>query len=129
MPHHRIRSTEQLNNQFITCLTVAQTKADEALMEVDCPFWVDVRDVAKAHVEALVRPAANGERFILAPHKATYASIAELLRERLGLVCSRVGQELEAWDIEAWNCGEVLGMEEWVAFEDMVCETVRQVMN
>jgi nucleoside-diphosphate-sugar epimerase len=35
------------------------------LPAMDWPFWVDVRDVAKAHIEALQSREAAGERFIL----------------------------------------------------------------
>ena len=41
----------------------------------DYPFWVDVRDVAKAHVEALVRPQVWGRRWILASGRMLYSEV------------------------------------------------------
>lgn len=42
---------------------------------MDYPYWVDVRDVAKAHVEALQRKEASGQRFILAVTGTTYSEV------------------------------------------------------
>lgn len=39
--------------------------------ENDYPFWVDVRDVARAHVRALLRPQAWGRRWIVAPESGS----------------------------------------------------------
>ena len=49
-----------------------------------CFGVVDVRDVAKAHVEAAIRPEAEG-RFILAADATTFLEMGQILRERLGL--------------------------------------------
>ncbi|KAL4245980.1 NAD(P)-binding domain superfamily protein [Abortiporus biennis] len=45
------------------------------------PYWVDVRDLAKAHVEALLRPEGGNKRFIVAsPERWSYQRIADTLR-------------------------------------------------
>lgn len=41
---------------------------------------VDVRDVAKAHVEAMERPEAAGERFLIGEAVLTFTEIGEILR-------------------------------------------------
>ncbi|KAJ3046283.1 methylglyoxal reductase (NADPH-dependent) gre2 [Rhizophlyctis rosea] len=43
--------------------------------------FVDVRDVAKAHVEALIRPEAGGERFLLSAANFSWQEVANTLRE------------------------------------------------
>jgi nucleoside-diphosphate-sugar epimerase len=48
-----------------------------------CFGIVDVRDVAKAHVEAAIRPEAEG-RFILAADSKTFLEMGRILRRRLG---------------------------------------------
>jgi nucleoside-diphosphate-sugar epimerase len=45
--------------------------------------FVDVRDVARAHIRALETPEASG-RFILAERVGTFAEMAGVLRERFG---------------------------------------------
>ena len=42
---------------------------------------VDVRDVAKAHVEAMERPAAAGERFLVGNEVLSFSEIGDVLRE------------------------------------------------
>lgn len=42
---------------------------------------VDVRDVATAHVEAMVRPEAAGERFLLGNEILSFSEIGQILRE------------------------------------------------
>ncbi|KAK3686147.1 NAD dependent epimerase/dehydratase [Podospora appendiculata] len=51
------------------------------------PFWIDVRDLAVAHVEALVRPAVGGRRFVLAaPERFSYALAAGIMVAEFGEV-------------------------------------------
>ena len=40
---------------------------------------VDVRDVARAHILAMVHPQAAGRRFICAPHNISYLQLARSL--------------------------------------------------
>jgi dihydroflavonol-4-reductase len=46
--------------------------------------FVDVRDVAKLHVEAMLAPAAGGERFIAVAEFLWMAEVAAVLRRELG---------------------------------------------
>lgn len=48
-----------------------------------CFGIVDVRDVARAHVEASIRPEAEG-RFILAADSKSFLEMGQILRRRLG---------------------------------------------
>lgn len=108
---------------------LAASKPGDKLTQVDYPCWVDARDVAHAHIEALVRPATNGKRFILAPIKVTYADMASLLREKMGLDTSQERQDDAIFDIEDKGCESVLGIESWISFEKMVLDTVKQVQE
>ncbi|KAJ5330360.1 hypothetical protein N7476_000143 [Penicillium atrosanguineum] len=54
---------------------------EQSLPPVDYPYWVDVRDVAKVHIQALLHPEADGKRFILATGGVTYSDIAEVARK------------------------------------------------
>ena len=53
------------------------TDASE-LPKPDWPGWVDVRDVAKAHVNALVTPQAAGKRWILCTTLVSYSDVRSL---------------------------------------------------
>ncbi|KAJ3039262.1 methylglyoxal reductase (NADPH-dependent) gre2 [Rhizophlyctis rosea] len=43
--------------------------------------FIDVRDVAKAHVEALIRPEAGGQRFLVSAGNFSWQEAANVLRE------------------------------------------------
>ena len=43
--------------------------------------YVDVRDVAAAHILAMQNPASNGERFALAEKDLWYGDVAKVLRD------------------------------------------------
>jgi NADPH-dependent methylglyoxal reductase len=45
------------------------------LPDFDWPGWIDVRDVAKAHINALVTPEAAGQRFLLCTQMTTYSEV------------------------------------------------------
>ncbi len=55
---------------------------------------VDVRDVATAHVVALMSAAAPGERFVTAAHDCWYRDIARIL--------SQGGHNVPAWEVPNW---------------------------
>ena len=52
--------------------------------------WVDVRDVAVAHAEALTSRLAAGRRTIVTNSALPLADIARILRDRLGPEASKV---------------------------------------
>lgn len=123
------RGAESLSFSQKLIWGVATSKPGDKLPQVDFPYWVDVRDVARVHILALqASERARGERFLLAPYETSYSRIADVLRQKLGLDVSREVQDLECFDVESGNCESVLGMKEWVPFEDMLLDTVKQVM-
>ncbi|OOO13804.1 NAD-dependent epimerase/dehydratase [Aspergillus oryzae] len=52
--------------------------------------WVDVRDVAQAHLKAYEVPEAGGERFFICAGNYSYQQIADILREKVPEVKDRV---------------------------------------
>lgn len=53
------------------------------LPEARVPFWIDVRDLAQAHVAALVSEQAAGKRYTVAsPERFSYGLAARIVRER-----------------------------------------------
>lgn len=107
---------------------VALSNTEDSLPLIDFPHWVDVRDVALAHLLALTNLQARGERFILAPNKVAPSIFAKITRERLGLHPSEEIQELPAmFDIDSRNCQSVLGMNDWIPLEDSLVDLVNQI--
>jgi NADPH-dependent methylglyoxal reductase len=53
-----------------------QTATDASkLRDPDYLHWVDVRDVARAHIAALERPEANGKRYLTSSTATTYEEV------------------------------------------------------
>ncbi|KAK3370697.1 hypothetical protein B0H63DRAFT_487445 [Podospora didyma] len=77
---HPVPSANSLNDSNAMLWRIAEGK--EPLPVARVPFWIDVRDLAQAHVEALVRPEAGGKRYIPAsPERFSYGLAAEIIRD------------------------------------------------
>ena len=50
---------------------------DRMLMRIFSTLWVDVRDIAEAHVRALQRPKAGGSRYIIAAGASKWQDFGE----------------------------------------------------
>ncbi|OLN95251.1 putative NADPH-dependent methylglyoxal reductase GRP2-like protein 3 [Colletotrichum chlorophyti] len=57
--------------------------ADSPLPAMVMHIYVDVRDVARAHLLAVTKPEAGGNRFIVSPGGISTQRIANILREKL----------------------------------------------
>ncbi|KAL2161842.1 hypothetical protein VTH06DRAFT_7626 [Thermothelomyces fergusii] len=95
------------------------------------PFWIDVRDLARAHVEALLRPEAGGKRFLpAAPERFTYALAARIVEEEFAWAKGRVSREEQAVDESHGVDGETAARElglEYRRFRQSVTDLVAQV--
>ncbi|RDA88542.1 hypothetical protein CP532_5865 [Ophiocordyceps camponoti-leonardi (nom. inval.)] len=59
-------TTSHLNTSNGLVWSVLSAGTDRPLPPTKAPVWVDVRDVALAHLQALENPSAGGRRFLLA---------------------------------------------------------------
>jgi nucleoside-diphosphate-sugar epimerase len=101
----------------------------KGLTEPDFPFWVDVRDVAVAHVKVLRKAeTVRWERILLAYEAALYSDMADIARREFKgeLKPSEERQSVEYYEIDA-SGSEVRGIEEFIGVERMVRDTVGQV--
>lgn len=77
---HPVESAEELNESNSKLWEVAVGKP---LPEARVPVWIDVRDLAKAHVEALFTQEVGNRRYVLAaPEKFSYEYAASILRKK-----------------------------------------------
>ena len=77
---HPVNDASQLNESNAKLWEVATGKD---LPEQRVPVWIDVRDLAQAHIEALVRPEVGGNRYAIAsPEKWSYELAAMTLRQK-----------------------------------------------
>ena len=130
---HPVASIAQLNESNAMLWRVASGETPLPVARV--PFWVDVRDVARAHVEALVRPEAGGKRFLpAAPERFSYALAAGIVREGFEWARGRGGAAVEVQVIDESHGvdGEAAARElglEYRRFKDTVTELVAQVAD
>ncbi|KAJ3486855.1 hypothetical protein NLI96_g3939 [Meripilus lineatus] len=77
---HPVSKSSELN--MSTAMIWQVISGAESLPETTSTSWVDVRDVAVAHVEALLRPEARNQRYLLASsEKYSYQLAADILRK------------------------------------------------
>lgn len=77
---HPVDNPQELNESNAKLWQIAA--GDHTLPEARVPVWIDVRDLAKAHVECLYRPSAGMQRYTPAsPEKFSYELVASILRQ------------------------------------------------
>ncbi|RAK81440.1 dihydroflavonal-4-reductase [Aspergillus fijiensis CBS 313.89] len=83
--------------------------------------WVDVRDVAAAHVRALQREVAPGTEVLLSgPTPGSWGRVAELVRRQYPEVgCRLQGPFERGWTVDTRTAERVLGME-WRGQDEIV---------
>jgi nucleoside-diphosphate-sugar epimerase len=125
---HPVESVDKLNESNAMLWKVASGVTPLPVARV--PFWVDVRDVAQAHVEALVRPEAGGKRFIpAAPERFSYALAARIVEEEFEWARGKVSREEQVIDESHGLDGETAARElglRYRSFRDTVKELVAQ---
>lgn len=87
-PIHEVPSLDKLNESVrqLHDVLYKNTMDKEQLTTVNT-HWVDVRDVAKAHMLAAKTPAAGGERFIVNHGKFYWQDIGNSIHLRLQKLC------------------------------------------
>ena len=106
----------------------------DPLPSVRVPIWIDVRDLAEAHVQALLRPEAGGKRFIpVSPEKFSYEYAADIMKEKFGWAKSSitgnfVGGEKPppSYGADGETVARELGVQ-YRSFEETVVDFVGQV--
>lgn len=107
---------------------------DTALPPTGIFLWVDVRDVALAHVRALETPAAGGERFLLVGGHFSNKLLADIIAETRPELASKLPPNTvddTPADVYGYNgakTAKTLGME-FRSFWDCVRDTVQSLQQ
>ncbi|KAJ6172228.1 hypothetical protein N7470_001295 [Penicillium chermesinum] len=78
---HYLNSLETINTSNQRILDLVRGKYKEQLPPTGVMFWVDVRDVALAHVKAIEVSEAGGKRFFVLEGFFSNKKIADVIRE------------------------------------------------
>lgn len=77
-----LNSLESINTSNARFVNMIQGKCKDGLPPTGICIWVDVRDVALAHVKAIETPAAANKRFFCTAGYATNADLANVIKEK-----------------------------------------------
>jgi nucleoside-diphosphate-sugar epimerase len=96
------------------------------------PVWIDVRDLAKAHVESLLRPEVGGKRYIAASTEFfSYQAAADIMRETFTWAKDKVtegepGASIEyQYKLDGQTMASDLGIK-YTPFKDTVVDSISQ---
>ena len=127
---HPLEHISMLNESNATLWQVA---TGQPLPLARVPFWVDVRDLAQAHVEALLRPGAGGKRYMItAPEKFSYKLAADIIGSRFDWAQNRIDaseprQKIDnSHDLDGEIASRELGLS-YKSFETSVVDLITQL--
>ncbi|RMZ92521.1 hypothetical protein DV736_g216, partial [Chaetothyriales sp. CBS 134916] len=95
-------------------------------------IWVDVRDVALAHVKAIEIPAAAGKRFFVTAGYFSNGEVAQIIKENFPQFAARLPENLESdkpkgvYGIDNSRSKQILGLE-YRSLKDSVVDTVKSL--
>ncbi|KAH7376815.1 3-beta hydroxysteroid dehydrogenase/isomerase family protein [Plectosphaerella cucumerina] len=125
---HPISTVEQLNESNAMLWKIASGAKPLPIARV--PFWIDVRDLALAHVEAVRRPEAGGKRFIpAATERFSYGKAARYMDEAFEWARGKVTREDQVIDESHGVDGETAASElglQYRPFKKTVVDLVSQ---
>ncbi|ETI22618.1 hypothetical protein G647_06694 [Cladophialophora carrionii CBS 160.54] len=130
---HPVARLEELNDSAAKLWEVASGVDPMPLARV--PFWIDVRDLAQAHVESLLRPEVGNKRFTIAsPERFSYQKAAEIIikefdwgRDRVHLPDTEQTID-QSHDLDGETAARELGIT-YRSFHDSVVDFVSQAQR
>ncbi|KAJ5895018.1 hypothetical protein N7495_006709 [Penicillium taxi] len=93
---HYLNSLDAVNTSNQRFRDLIQGKMKEQIAPTEVIIWVDVRDIALAHVRAIEVPEAGGQRFFITAGHYNNKQIVELARE----THPELGSKLPPQDVE-----------------------------
>lgn len=97
------------------------------------PFWIDVRNLANAHVEALLRPEVGGKRYVPAsPERFSYGLAAKIMVDEFKVLEGKVTVEDQFIDESHGLDGETAAKElgfEYIPFKQTVKDFISQALE
>lgn len=125
---HPVAAVQNLNESNAELWKIASGTSPLPVARV--PFWIDVRDLAQAHVEALLRPEVGGRRYVpAAPERFSYGLAAEIIEESFEWARDRVKRGEQAVDESHGIDGETAAQElgfKYRPFRQSVVDLVSQ---
>ncbi|RDW76153.1 dihydroflavonal-4-reductase-2 [Coleophoma crateriformis] len=91
---HPVKSVDTLNESNALLWRVAS--GVEPLPPARFNFWIDVRDLAEVHVQALLNPNAGGKRYLpVSSQKFSYQLVSEIMRDNFPAEKDRISSGVQ----------------------------------
>ncbi|KAJ5812662.1 hypothetical protein N7474_008963 [Penicillium riverlandense] len=127
---HPVSNVKNLNESNAMLWKIAEGAKPLPVSRV--PFWIDVRDLATAHVESLLRSEVGGKRYVpSSPERFSYGLAAKIMTEEFPHLNDKVSQEEqiidESYGLDGQTVAKELGYE-YHSFRDTVKDLVAQAI-
>lgn len=127
---HPVASVGKLNESNAMLWKIA---SGQALPVSRVPFWIDVRDLATAHVEALLRDEKGSKRYtVSSPEHFNYGLAAQIMVDEFSDLKDKVSLENQHLDESYGLDGTAVAKElrfQYRPFRETVHDLVAQAMN
>ncbi|KAM0188279.1 hypothetical protein ACHAPI_010675 [Fusarium lateritium] len=133
-----VKSLDSVNTSNQLLASIISGKQKDGLPPTGLPLWVDVRDVALAHVKAMETEGAAGKRFFVTAghysnmdlYRILYENFAEL-RDRLPDETNKGGDPspvLKSFGYDNTQATTILGME-WIPYKKTIIDSAKSLLG
>ncbi|OHF03018.1 NAD dependent epimerase/dehydratase [Colletotrichum orchidophilum] len=126
---HPVSNVYKLNESNSMLWKIANGQSPLPIARV--PFWIDVRDLAVAHVEALFRRQVGNKRFVPAANdRFSYGLAAKIIEDNFGWAKGKITREEQMIDTSHGLDGETAARElglEYRTFDRTVVDLIEQI--
>lgn len=127
---HYLNSLDAINTSNARMRDIVQGRMKDKIAPTGTYLWVDVRDVALAHVRAIEVPEAGGKRFFVVAGYFSNKEIVDIVRDSHPELASKLpSKDLESdfpktiFEIDNSRSKEVLGLK-YKSLKETVSDTV-----
>jgi nucleoside-diphosphate-sugar epimerase len=134
---HHLNSLEAINTSNQRILNFIQGKCKDEIPDTGTYIWVDVRDLALAHVKAMELPEAADKRFFVTAGYFTNKQICDIIRKHFPEYKDQLptpetkGGDFPEGGVYKYNNSramEVLGLK-WRTLEESIVDTVKSLQS
>jgi nucleoside-diphosphate-sugar epimerase len=130
---HYLNSLDAINTSNKRVRDMIQGNAKDQLPPTGTFIWVDVRDVALAHVRAMEVPDAGGQRFFVTAGHYSNKDIADIIREAYPELVSKLPADAtsdmpaDIFQVDNSKTTELLGLK-YRPLKQSVADTVKSLL-
>lgn len=134
---HHLNSLSAINTSNARFVDLIQGKMKDEIAPTGVHLWVDVRDVALAHVEAMERPEAGGQRFFVTAGKFSNRELVDAARKNFPELKDKLpGENAQGGDYpeggfpgyDHSRATKVLGID-WIPLEKSTVDTIKSLQE